>query len=619
MVAPANRIYRNGVIPVTGDEFNTFMQGASTAATLRAFIGVTGMTVELQGIAAVGDGLGGAFFWNPNSTAADDNLDVIVPYDASPLGGAWNRLGTPASPTGPTGATGMTGVSGSTGATGPLGTGPTGATGATGGTGPTGPTGRTGATGNTGAGATGATGPTGPTGPTGSTGATGPTGPTGQTGATGSTGPTGATGATGPNSVSAINAQTGTTYAVQNSDNNKLVTFSNAASVAVTIAQAGSGGNFAANWTAVLENVGTGLVTITPTTSTIGGVTAFQLITGWSVRIISDGTNYLVWSMPAFYSLASSAISNYLPGIPTAAIGGNARGANAVDFQGKRSAAAQVASGTESTAIGNFNTASNTSSSAFGWGNSASGTDSTAAGSGNQATASAANAFGWNNQAQAANASAFGSSNIVNGARSTASGYDISSMTGIDSWGGGSSISLNGNRSFVLGYKADDRTNAGGFFRSSWALDFTGVKRGRSQIEEYLLVNSTSGATAVRLTTDETAANTHNVANLASSQSCSFTVEIIILDTVTRKSVTYSLSQSLVEQGANAATTTIVLNAGGVVAGPTSASPFTLGAAPTVTADTTNGGLNISYTPPAANTDKFYAEAYVRYIGVRYN
>ena len=56
-----------------------------------------------------------------------------------------------------------------------------------------------------------------------------------------------------------------------------------------------------------------------------------------------------------------------------------------------------------------------------------------------------------------------------------------------------------------------------------------------------------------------------------------------------------------------------------MVAGPASASPFTLQAAPTVTVDTTNGGLNISYQPPAANTDTFYAQAVVRYNTLRAN
>lgn len=89
-----------------------------------------------------------------------------------------------------------------------------------------------------------------------------------------------------------VNAQTGTTYTVLSSDRAKLVTLSNAASIAVTLPQATS--TFGAGWFCDIKNVGVGAVTITPTTSTINGAATLRLITGESVRIISDGTNYQV-------------------------------------------------------------------------------------------------------------------------------------------------------------------------------------------------------------------------------------------------------------------------------------------------------------------------------------
>ena len=94
------------------------------------------------------------------------------------------------------------------------------------------------------AGAAGATGPTGPqgdigptgaTGPEGPVGATGPEGATGPTGVTGDTGPTGATGLTGAGGVEAVNAQTGTTYTFVLTDQDDLVTASNAAAQTYTI------------------------------------------------------------------------------------------------------------------------------------------------------------------------------------------------------------------------------------------------------------------------------------------------------------------------------------------------------------------------------------------------
>lgn len=69
----------------------------------------------------------------------------------------------------------------------------------------------------------------------------GPTGPTGPTGA-GATGATGVTGATGPTGVTgsmrlSFNAQTGTTYTPVPSDEDKMVTLTNAAAITVTLPQ----------------------------------------------------------------------------------------------------------------------------------------------------------------------------------------------------------------------------------------------------------------------------------------------------------------------------------------------------------------------------------------------
>ena len=92
--------------------------------------------------------------------------------------------------------------------------------------------------------------------------------------------------------TSAVRATTTTSEALANSDQNKLVTFSNAAAVACTIAQAGSGGNFAAGWAVSLKNLGAGTVTCTPTTSTVDGAANFTLTTGQGTDLYSDGTNY---------------------------------------------------------------------------------------------------------------------------------------------------------------------------------------------------------------------------------------------------------------------------------------------------------------------------------------
>lgn len=91
-----------------------------------------------------------------------------------------------------------------------------------------------------------------------------------------------------------INAQTGTTYTVVQSDCGKLVTFSNAASVAVTLPQAGTAGKFFAGCWVEFANKGVGTVTVTPTTSTIGGVASVALTTNKSLKAVSDSTNYQI-------------------------------------------------------------------------------------------------------------------------------------------------------------------------------------------------------------------------------------------------------------------------------------------------------------------------------------
>lgn len=104
-----------------------------------------------------------------------------------------------------------------------------------------------------------------------------------------------------------VNAQTGTSYTIVSADLGRLVTFSNASAVAVTLPQATA--RFKARWWAYLQNLGAGPVTITPTTSTINGATTLVLRTGQSALIVSDGTN---WSAMTSYGMSAA---GDLPGV----------------------------------------------------------------------------------------------------------------------------------------------------------------------------------------------------------------------------------------------------------------------------------------------------------------
>lgn len=88
------------------------------------------------------------------------------------------------------------------------------------------------------------------------------------------------------------NLQTGTSYTVADADRAKVVQFNNAAAIAVTLPQAGASSTFIDGWWCYLKNIGTGVATVTPTTSTIDGATVMVMPPGASALIFSDGSNY---------------------------------------------------------------------------------------------------------------------------------------------------------------------------------------------------------------------------------------------------------------------------------------------------------------------------------------
>lgn len=90
-----------------------------------------------------------------------------------------------------------------------------------------------------------------------------------------------------------VNAQTGTSYTIVAGDMGKLLTFNNGSAVAVTLPQAGTTG-FAAGQQFSIQNLGTGAVTITPTTSTINGTATLVVNTNRGGQIFSDGTNWQI-------------------------------------------------------------------------------------------------------------------------------------------------------------------------------------------------------------------------------------------------------------------------------------------------------------------------------------
>ncbi len=86
------------------------------------------------------------------------------------------------------------------------------------------------------------------------------------------------------------NVQSGTTYTVVAADYGQLIKFTNSASIAVALPQATSSFSY---FNTYVTATGTGVVTITPATSTINGSATLTVSPGQQAWIISDGTNYV--------------------------------------------------------------------------------------------------------------------------------------------------------------------------------------------------------------------------------------------------------------------------------------------------------------------------------------
>ncbi len=119
---------------------------------------------------------------------------------------------------------------------------------------------------------------------------------------------------------------TSPTYTVLASDMGKVVTHARSTSVAVTLPQATTTG-FGAGKSYTEINTGAGAVTITPTTSTINGLTSLVLAQYQSAYIVSDGTNYVAFlgsissTSVSVTSVSSNLVINPTPGTGTFTLG----------------------------------------------------------------------------------------------------------------------------------------------------------------------------------------------------------------------------------------------------------------------------------------------------------
>lgn len=140
-------------------------------------------------------------------------------------------------------------------------------------------------------------------------------------------------------------------------------------------------------------------------------------------------------------------------GVGTAAVVGNARGTGATDLQTDRTAAGQVASGTNAFLGGNSSTASGSESFAYGQTCAASGPQSVALGLGCTASGDQSFAQGENNTASGANSVAMGELCVASGPGSIAIGR-ICTSSGASSVAFGFSCAATGDYGLTFGTSA---------------------------------------------------------------------------------------------------------------------------------------------------------------------
>ena len=266
------------------------------------------------------------------------------------------------------------------------------------------------------------------------------------------------------------------------------------------------------------------------------------------------------------------------------ATGGDKRGANATDWQRSRDSAGQVASADQSTIGG-------------GHGNTASGTDATIGGGrGNIATYNhAVVAGGWGNTGSSYRSSVGGGAgNTASGEASTIAGGHNNTATALMS-------------TIPGGTKALAATYGKLAYASGMA-----VAQGDAQYGLSVLRGATTADATARLTSDGTAASATNVANLAANRCFLMKVLLAATDTASPHTVGLVAEYSvLIRQGAAAANTVVVDQTQHTLLADASL----LATAIAISADTTNGGINLTVTGSATTNLRWVATVQSAEVG----
>jgi hypothetical protein len=159
---------------------------------------------------------------------------------------------------------------------------------------------------------------------------------------------------------------------------------------------------------------------------------------------------------------------------------------------------------------------------------------------------------------------------------------------------GGTTNAVTGLGSFIAGsQQAVDRGRTWSRAYSSGAPN--GVGSAQAGRQALMATRDTQGVGAMRLTSaGALPASAFNSMNIVSNSAFNIMIQLVAIDRTTpANTYAWTLPIGLLTQGANAATTALALGTPVVLSTGTGST-----ASVSATADTTNGGLNLSFTPP---------------------
>lgn len=203
-----------------------------------------------------------------------------------------------------------------------------------------------------------------------------------------------------------------------------------------------------------------------------------------------------------------------------------------------------------------------------------------------------------------------GVGNSITGyAASAIGGHNVIS-SGVYASGGGDNSLSNAYTSRVFGSQGTARAQIGADCWGGGALAI----QGDAQKCDFVLSGTGASASAFRLTADHGAASATNCINIPNNTAFALTVTIVALDhTAVANNETWLTWGGLLTRGANAASTALTM--------ATKPTPLTNGTVAgsdvTATADTTNGCLSLTFTPPTANTNTWNTVARVATVEVQ--